>query len=104
MCPLLFEKSVEYSDTRFDECRTLRQQLPSFAGHDRSLGNNKTGLKWCDVDFDGEVIWIRRGVVSGRIGEVKTIYREAPLPLAPDVSEILANGGRRAPSGARTIP
>ena len=49
-----------------------------------------SGLKWCDVDFGGEVIWIRRGVVSGRVGEVKTIYREAPLPLAPEVSEILA--------------
>jgi integrase len=49
-----------------------------------------SGLKWCDVDFGGKVIWIRRGVVSGRVGEVKTIYREAPLPLAPEVSEILA--------------
>lgn len=49
-----------------------------------------SGLKWCDVDFGGEVIWIRRGVVSGRVGDVKTIYREAPLPLAPEFSEILA--------------
>lgn len=50
-----------------------------------------SGLKWCDVDFDGEVIWIRRGVVSGRVGDVKTIYREAPLPMAPEVSVLLAN-------------
>jgi integrase len=58
-----------------------------------------SGLKWCDVDFGGEVIWIRRGVVSGRVGDVKTIYREAPLPMAPEVSVLLANWRQKSAFG-----
>lgn len=46
-------------------------------------------LKWLDVDWEGLTLYVRRGIVQGRIGPVKTEYSEAPAPLDPDLAEIL---------------
>jgi integrase len=43
------------------------------------------GLQWGDFNFLESKVWIRRGVVEGRTGKVKTERSEAPLPLAKPV-------------------
>jgi integrase len=43
------------------------------------------GLKWSDFDFLGNKVHIKRAIVDGRVGGVKTERSEAPLPL-PDIA------------------
>src|SRR5262245_24112391 len=47
------------------------------------------GLKWLDVDWDKLTINICRGVVLGRIGDVKNEYRQADTPIDPLLAEFL---------------
>lgn len=44
-------------------------------------------LQWGDFDHLGKTVRIRRAVVQGRVGEVKTERSNAPLPLAPFVAD-----------------
>ena len=44
-------------------------------------------LKWLDIDWEQQTIYVRRAIVLGRVDETKTEYSEAPAPL----DERLAN-------------
>ena len=49
------------------------------------------GLQWADFDFDKLTLLVQRGVVHGRVGDVKTEYSRDFVPLAPElVGELLA--------------
>jgi integrase len=39
------------------------------------------GLQWLDFDFENSTVLVQRGVVHGRVGEVKTEYSKDHLPL-----------------------
>jgi integrase len=39
------------------------------------------GLQWSDFNFDNSTVLVQRGVVHGRVGEVKTEYSKDHLPL-----------------------
>ena len=41
------------------------------------------GLQWGDFDFEGNTVMVQRGVVQGRVGDVKTEYSRDQLPLDP---------------------
>jgi integrase len=47
------------------------------------------GLQWDDLDLDGGVIHIRRGVVNQEQSELKTVGSRRPLPIPPVVVEAL---------------
>lgn len=51
-------------------------------------------LKWSDVNWRDLFITISRGIVQGRIGEVKTEYSGAEAPLDPLLAEILLDWKR----------
>lgn len=46
-------------------------------------------LKWKDFDWHQKTLYVRRGIVDGHIGDVKTIYSEKPMPLDDAFAEIL---------------
>jgi integrase len=46
------------------------------------------GLRWADIDFLAEVIFIRRAVVEGRTGNTKTPPSKARLPLDPQLAAV----------------
>lgn len=46
-------------------------------------------LRWLDVDWDGLSILVRRAIVDGVVGELKTKYSQSGLPLDPALAEIL---------------
>ena len=54
-------------------------------------------LKWSDFDFDGLTLRVVRGVVHGRIGDVKTEYSEDDLPLDPDFTELMLTWRTKCP-------
>lgn len=54
-------------------------------------------LKWMDIDWENLAIWVRRGIVNGRVGPVKTEYSDAPGPLDPDLAELLLDWRKQAP-------
>ena len=47
------------------------------------------GLQWSDFDFENSTVLVQRGVVHGRVGEVKTEYSKDHLPLDPLLVEKL---------------
>ena len=47
------------------------------------------GLQWGDIDWEELQISVRRGVVQGRLGEVKTEYSEAQVPLDRELARLL---------------
>ena len=47
------------------------------------------GLKWEDVDFEKQVIYIRRSIVKQRIGPPKTEASQKPVPLNEDLARAL---------------
>ena len=46
-------------------------------------------LAWSAIDFERLCMKVKEGVVSGRIGPVKTEYSEDELPLDPDFAGVL---------------
>jgi integrase len=54
------------------------------------------GLQWTDIDLLNSKMSIRRSVVQGHLGPVKTAYSEADLPLSPDISRALTRWYSRA--------
>ena len=46
-------------------------------------------LKWSDFDFDNLTLEVVRGVVHGRISDVKTEYSEDQLPLVSAFAEVM---------------
>lgn len=46
-------------------------------------------LKWLDFNWEKREVYIRRGIVDGVIGPVKTQYSESPMPLEESFVEVL---------------
>jgi integrase len=49
------------------------------------------GLKWEDIDFDGQLIHQRRSIVNQNIGKLKTVASAKPVALDPDLAIALGN-------------
>lgn len=47
------------------------------------------GLQWSDLDFGKSTLLVRRGVVHGRVGDVKTEYSRDTVPIAPELAHEL---------------
>jgi integrase len=47
------------------------------------------GLQWGDFDWKNRYVMIRRGVVIGRVGDVKTRTSNKAIPLDPDLASML---------------
>jgi integrase len=47
------------------------------------------GLQWGDFNFDKRTVLVQRGVVGGRVDEVKTEYSRDDVPLDPRLAEVL---------------
>ncbi len=49
------------------------------------------GLQWGDFNFDKSTVLVQRGIVHGRVGDMKTAYSRDAVPIAPELtSELLA--------------
>jgi integrase len=46
-------------------------------------------LKWLDVDWEKLTLFVRRAIVDGVVGDVKTKYSQSGLPLDPVLAEML---------------
>lgn len=47
------------------------------------------GLQWKDLDFENSTLLVQRGVVLGRVGDVKTEYSRDVVPIAPELASAL---------------
>jgi integrase len=56
-------------------------------------------LKWLDFDWERLMILMRRAIVDGVVGEVKTKYSQSGLPLDPVLAEILFTWKRTSEFG-----
>jgi len=54
------------------------------------------GLKWSDFDWDNLTAFVQRGVVAGRVDDVKTKYSRMRVPLDPALGEALLNWKRKS--------
>ena len=54
------------------------------------------GLQWQDFDWENLRVHVQRAVVHGRVGDVKTEYRNDYLPLDPALAEVFLNWRRRS--------
>jgi len=53
------------------------------------------GLQWGDFNFEKFTLLVQRGIVHGRVGDVKTEYSRDAVPIAPELArELLAYRGR----------
>jgi integrase len=57
------------------------------------------GLQWTDFDWKNRSVTIQRGVVIGRVDEVKTRYSNKAIPLDPVLASMLLSYGRQAGPG-----
>ena len=46
-------------------------------------------LKWLDFNSEEMTVLVRRAIVGGVVGDVKTKYSQSGLPLDPALSEVL---------------
>jgi integrase len=53
-------------------------------------------LRWCDFDWEGLVLRVRRAIVDGVVNDVKTKYSRAGLPLDSELAEIMWAWKQRA--------
>lgn len=56
-------------------------------------------LQWIDFDWDGLTVLVRRAIVDGIVGDVKTKYSQSGLPLDPALAEILFTWKRASKFG-----
>ena len=56
-------------------------------------------LKWADVDWNQLTLLVRRAIVDGVVGDVKTKYSQSGLPLDPALAEMLFNWKRASEFG-----
>src|SRR6201981_3038204 len=56
------------------------------------------GLQWGDISWKKCEVHIRRAVVLGTVGQVKTPGSESRMPLDPDLATLLLEYRRMAPS------
>lgn len=68
-----------------EPCRTMAL-LAALTG---LRSSEMLGLQWQDVDLEGRVIRLRRGVVNQEISDLKTIGSRRPLPIPPVVADAL---------------
>lgn len=54
-------------------------------------------LKWSDFDFASLTVKVQRGIVHGRVDEVKTEYSNDDLPLDSNFAEMMLNWKPRCP-------
>jgi integrase len=54
-------------------------------------------LKWSDFDWENLKVHIRRGAVRQRVGEVKTSRSRKPLPMDPELAELMLTWYRTTP-------
>ena len=47
------------------------------------------GLQWDDFDFEKSTLLVQRGVVHGRVDDVKTEYSRDVVPIAPELAKAL---------------
>jgi len=59
-------------------------------------------LKWLDVDWESLTLLVRRAIVDGVVGDVKTKYSQSGLPLDADLAEILFSWRRASQFGHET--
>jgi integrase len=62
------------------------------------------GLQWTDFDWKNRSVTIQRGVVIGRVDEVKTRYSNKAIPLDPVLASMLLSYGRQAGPGHWVFP
>ena len=60
--------------------------------------NEVLALKWSDFDFDYLTLEVVRGVVHGRVSNVKTECSEDDLPLDPAFAELMQDWQTRCPA------
>jgi integrase len=71
-----------------DETSALRMQALLVGGYCLGLRASELfALRWEDFDHLGAVVAIRRAIVQGNVGDVKTERSDSPLPLAKFVGE-----------------
>lgn len=57
------------------------------------------GLQWRDFDFQKSTLLVQRGVVHGRVDDVKTEYSRDAVPVAPElVKELMEHRSRYYPT------
>ncbi len=62
------------------------------------------GLQWGDFDWKNRYVTIQRGVVIGRVDEVKTRYSNKAIPLDPVLASMLLAYRRQAGPGNWVFP
>ena len=80
-----------------DEMRRLLKELPEEPYRTMVVLAMVTGLRsseafalqWRDIDWGNLTMLVRRAIVDGVVGEVKTKYSKAGMPLDPALAEIL---------------
>jgi integrase len=56
-------------------------------------------LRWLDFDWEQLTLLVRRAIVDGVVGDVKTKYSQSGLPLDPALAEVLFNWKRASQFG-----
>ncbi len=59
-------------------------------------------LKWLDIDWERLTVLVRRAIVDGVVGDVKTKYSQSGLPLDAVLAEILFTWKRASQFGRET--
>jgi integrase len=54
-------------------------------------------LQWSDFDFENLMLRVQRGIVHGRVDDVKTEYSLDDLPLDPDYAEVMQTWRSKCP-------
>jgi len=54
-------------------------------------------LKWSDVDFESLELHVTRSIALQRVGPCKTEASQKPVPLDPELAEVLLMWRRRSP-------
>ena len=54
-------------------------------------------LRWSDFCFDGLTVKVQRGIVHGRVDDVKTEYSNDALPLAPEYAALMLRWKQTCP-------
>ncbi|HET8924384.1 MAG TPA: site-specific integrase [Candidatus Acidoferrum sp.] len=62
------------------------------------------GLQWTDFDWKNGTVTIQRGVVIGRVDEVKTRYSNKAIPLDPVLASMMLSYRRQASPGNWVFP
>src|SRR6266704_2490944 len=77
--------TISTTATRFSGCGTGLRQSELFA------------LKWKDVDFSNQQLWVTRSIVQQVVGRCKTEASQKPVPLHDHLIRSLRSWNRRTP-------